>query len=92
VINIPSEFRYLVACFHQDSLEGAANEEQWIATAVDYLSEARKKAVRKFLDDVLSGGISDAELVIIWESANPDFLIPNEKELRVFLRLIRNQL
>jgi hypothetical protein len=92
VINIPSEFRYLVACFHQDSLEGAANEEQWIATAAEFLSGTKKQVVREFLEDVLAGDVSDAELRRIWESSDPDFLIPDEKELRGFLHLVRDKL
>jgi hypothetical protein len=92
VINIPSEFRYLVGCFHQDSLEGIASEQEWIAAAVEFLGETQKEVVRGFLDDVLSGDVSNADLRRIWESSDPDFLIPNEAELRQFLTLMRNNL
>lgn len=92
MIKSPPEFQYLVDCFHQDSLEGVADEQQWIATAVEFLSASQKQVTRKFLDDVLAGDISDAELRLIWESADPDFLIPDEKELRGFLRLVRDKL
>jgi fructose-1-phosphate kinase PfkB-like protein len=92
VINIPPEFRYLVACFHQDSLEGVVNEQQWIATAIEFLSKPQKQVVRGFLDDLLAGDVSNADLTRIWESSDPDFIIPNEVELRQFLTLVRGNL
>lgn len=90
-MEVPSEFRYLVDCFHQDSLEGVADEKEWIATTLEFLDEQQKSVVREFLNGALAPSVSESQLRRIWDSSDPDFQILDDGELRSFLQMIRDR-
>jgi len=91
-MNIPPEFRSLVRCFHQDSIPEPFSETRWIENQIAHVPEEKRQALRVFLDEVLGLEISGAELRKIWESGDPDFLFPDDGHLRLFLRMVREQL
>ena len=72
-MNVPEEFRQLCISFYPHSEERYATDSAWIAGTVAFFPERDKRVVRLFLDELLSGKFSDAELERIWNDTSPTF-------------------
>ena len=89
---IPTEFRDLVRCFHQESVPQPFLEEKWIENQLKLLPPAKKIILRNYLEEVLNRDLPGVELRRMWEAGDPDFLFPNDEHLRVFFRMVRERL
>ena len=89
---IPDEFLRLAQAFHQDSELGIANEQEWIATRLNYLDAAQRRVVKTFLTDLLMHCHDDAKLQRLWNKTGADFYIVGDQAGRYFLTLIRDSI
>jgi len=94
-IKAPPEFYRLARAFHEDSLEDAKDEREWIATALGFLDAPSRQVVKQFLTDLLRQNLSEADLQELWNSTEADYFIVghNDNEaMRHFLTTIRDQI
>jgi hypothetical protein len=91
-MSVPAEFRDLVRCFHQDSVPEPFSEAKWIENQLRLLPPVKRAVVRDYLADILRKELTGLELRRIWNAGDPDFLFPDDEHLRVFFRLIYEQL
>jgi hypothetical protein len=90
-MNIPEEFKYLATCFYQRSDQEYATTQEWArATVRDFLSAGQRKAVKRFLDELLSGSQTDDNLQQLWRSLDSDYRFNSGAAVRRFLGLIRD--
>jgi len=89
---IPDEFLRLAQAFHQDSELGIANEQEWIATRLNFLDSAQRRVVKTFLTELLMHCHDDAKLRQLWNNTDADFYIAGDQAGRHFLTLIRDSI
>lgn len=90
-MSVPRDIHQLITLFYPGSRDDAATEEEWIANVVRSFSEERKAGIRKYLDELLSGRYSDAEIARVWRSVSPSYDF-SEGGHRYFLTEIRKAL
>lgn len=91
-MKVPYEFDQLAKGFYPGSNAETETMEQWIESVVrNHRSEQRKTIIKKFLDELLSGNYSDAELHQIWSSTSPSYNF-SEGGHRVFLTEVRDMI
>jgi hypothetical protein len=95
---IPEVFKDLCRLFHQDVILIYSVPEQMIADSLEqmrdggHLNDERKRVLRQFLDELLSGRHTHAEILQIWEETPADIAFSKGERLLAFLRLIRDDL
>lgn len=72
-MTIPEEFRQLCHWFYQGSRDDFATYDEWFADALKNFDREGKQVIKRFIDQLLSGGYSDDQLRKIWRSAGPDY-------------------
>jgi hypothetical protein len=80
---IPHEFKDLCRHFHQDVTRIYSTPEQMIAAAVRSMNEEKKHVVQQFLDELLSGRHTSAEIKGVWRRAPADIHFPEAKGGRI---------
>ena len=90
-MDVPNEFHQLCISFYPHSHERYATEDEWIAGTVAFFRGEDKQALKKFLDELLSGRYSDAELERVWQSTSPTYGFRPGGH-RIFLTKIRGML
>src|SRR2546430_4609621 len=90
-MDIPKDFIQLCNIFYPGIFDEYSTEEECIADIVLGCSDKRKQVIKKFLDQLLSGRYSDAELARIWLSTNPSYDF-SEGGHRIFLTKIRDMI
>lgn len=91
-MRVPDEFKHLAHCFHQDSDLEASTAEEWIANALEFLRKPQQRVVKEFLTELLRGNPTGPELQEIWNGTGPDWGFGDDRELRVFLTMIRDMI
>jgi hypothetical protein len=89
-IIIPREFKDFCRQFHQDATRIYSTPEEMIAAALTSMNEGQKHVVRQFLDELLSGRYSSAEIKGVWNRALTDFYFPKAGGALAFLELVRD--
>jgi hypothetical protein len=95
---IPDVFKDLCRLFHQDVMLIYSAPEQMIASALEQmrvlgqLNDERKRVLRQFLDELLSGRHTPAEIQQIWRETPADITFSKGERLLAFLQLIRDDL
>jgi hypothetical protein len=88
-MQIPDEFYEFCLYLHQDSFDFYGREPQDLATgALRFVPKEKHAALRAFLDHLLTGNYSDAQLQEIYRSTDAD--IGFRSGLRYFLALVRD--
>jgi hypothetical protein len=91
-MNVPEDFHQLCGLFYPHSNEEYATEDEWIAGIVHRFLRGRdRKIVKAFLDELLSGQYTDAELERVWQSTSPTYGFRPGGH-RIFLTKIRDLL
>jgi hypothetical protein len=70
-MNIPEGFYQFSGLLYPGSLHEYDSEDEWIIAALRGRSAEDRKDIKRFLDDVLDGPYSDAELADIWNCTGP---------------------
>jgi hypothetical protein len=91
MMDIPEEIRQLFTLFYPGSRDEFATREQWIADVVESFRGERRQVIKSFLDDLLNGGCSDAEIAQVWRSVSPSYDFSNGGH-RAFLTEVRNMI
>jgi hypothetical protein len=89
-IAVPDEFKDFCRHFHQDVMLIHSTPDEMIASALRSLNEQQKHVIRRFLDELLSGRYSSAEIKGIWRKTPADIYFPKAQGLLEFLRLMRD--
>jgi hypothetical protein len=93
---IPDVFKDLCRLFHQDVILIYSTPEQMIADSLEQmrdggqLNDERKRVLQQFLDELLSGRHTHAEVQQIWEETQADITFSKGERLLGFLQLIRD--
>jgi hypothetical protein len=88
-MDVPEEFHRLCISFYPHSHERYASEDEWIAGTLAFFRGPEKQVLNKFLNELLSGRHSDAELERVWQDTYPTYGF-RPGGLRVFLTKIRD--
>jgi hypothetical protein len=62
-----------------------------IASAVSSMSDNKRKVVRDFLGDLLSGNYDSDTIQAVWNGTPTDFFVEDHEQLVSFLKLIQKQ-
>jgi hypothetical protein len=92
MVVIPREFKHFTRCFLQDSISEGDSEREWIAGALELIGAQERDVVKRFLIDLLSGNPDGDELQRVWASGSPNYVIPDNEELRLLLTMIRDMI
>ena len=88
-MQIPEAFYDFCLLLHQDSSDFYGREPQNLAAGpLRYMSKEQKLALRTFLNQLLIGNYSDAQLQEIYRRGDADISFPHG--LRYFLTLTRD--
>ena len=87
---IPDEFKEFCRHFHQDVMLMHSTSEQMIAAAVRSMTEVQKHVVQQFLDELLSGRRTSAEIKGVWRRTPADISFARARDVVTFLQLVRD--
>lgn len=82
------EFLKFASGFHQDLFDLQKPGEDVIDTVLQGLTKEEAQELRRFLSSLLESELSNTELVKIWNSSQADFLMPNDRNIRMLYRMI----
>ena len=88
-MEVTYDIRQLFTLFYPGSRDEFATREEWIAHVVGSFSAPRQAKIKIFLDELLSGPYSDAQIAEVWRSVSPSYDF-SEGGHRFFLTEIRN--
>jgi hypothetical protein len=88
-MEIPEDFRQLCQFFYPGIFDEYSTNDECIAAVVMPWSKEWKQAMTKFLDQLLGGRYSDAEIERVWLSTNPSYNF-SEGGHRIFLSEVRD--
>lgn len=95
-MDVPEEFRNLVgAGFYPGSNTelGDPTLEEWIDSVLQrFRNPAHRRAVKAFLDELLSGKYDDTMIQRVWDSLNPSYNFMPPRGTRIFLEMIRDRI
>lgn len=89
-MNIPEEVRHFGECFYQGSAEDVSSNQEWIDLALRIAGRQRAPVIKRFLDELLNGRHSTAEIRRIWDTVSPNYTIREDTDLVAFLAMIRD--
>ena len=88
-MEVTYDIRQLFTLFYPGSRDEFATRKEWIADVVGSFSAERQNNIKSFLDELLSGRYSDAEIAEVWRSVSPSYDFSDGGH-RWFLTEIRN--
>jgi len=91
MILVPLEFKEMCTRFQLASLSYHGSPEAMIASVLKRSGDQRKKVIKEFLSDLLSGKYDNEEISAIWNSAGSDFLFQSHEDLFLFLGMIQER-
>jgi hypothetical protein len=89
-ITIPDEFNDFCDHFNQDVMRIYSTPEQMIAAALTSLNEEQKHVLRLFLDELLSGRHTPAEIKGVWRRTPAALYFLKARGVVAFLQLVRD--
>ena len=94
-MDVPEDFQQLAKSFYPGSNTelGDPTLEEWIDSVLQHFREPeRRRFVRAFLDELLSGKYDDTEIQRVWDSLNPSYNFMPPRGTRIFLEMIRDRI
>ncbi|MGZ8390138.1 MAG: hypothetical protein ACXWVL_06015 [Rhodoplanes sp.] len=88
-MNIPEGFYQFSGFLYPGSLHEYDSQDEWIAANLGWLSAQDRMEIKRFLDGVLDGPYSDAELADIWNCTGPVYNF-RPGDHRLFFAMIRD--
>jgi hypothetical protein len=89
-MQVSDEFFRFCSGLHQDFLMYGPTPHDWINGALKFVQKERLPTLRNYLDELLAGSYSDAELQEIYRSTHTELRIWDDQEARPFLAMIRD--
>jgi hypothetical protein len=90
-MKIPYEFEQFVGCIYPEDDRESESLESLAAAALEHKVANERRVVLAFLNELLDGGHSDAELEHVWLKQSPRFSFSPGGH-RVFFEEIRRQI
>jgi hypothetical protein len=90
-MKIPYEFEQFVGCIYPEHPVGSESLESLAAAALELKVANERRVVLAFLNELLDGGHSDAELEYVWRKQSPRYSFSPGGH-RVFFEEIRRQI
>jgi hypothetical protein len=90
-MDTPRAFHKFSGFFYPRGYEEFASEDEWIAHNFNVLSAQERAILKQFLDELLSGPYSDADLADIWASTTPTYDFRRGGH-RVFFKKVRDMM
>jgi hypothetical protein len=90
-MKIPYEFEQFVRCIYPEHPVGSVSLESLAAEALELKVANERRVVLAFLNELLDGGHSDAELEYVWRKQSPRYGFSPGGH-RVFFEEIRRQI
>ncbi len=87
-MKIPNEFFKFCLCLHQDFLLNGPEPQDWIKGALECVQREHRPALSAFVNELLTGGYSDAELQQIYRSTDAELRIWDDRGVRPFLAMV----
>jgi len=84
------EFFQFCRGLHQDFMLYGPEPHDWIAGALDFVRKGRLPLLRAYIDGLLNGDFSDAELQRIYRSTETELAIWDDRGVREFLKMVRD--
>jgi len=88
-IQIPYEFEQFVKLFYPGSNDGVASHKEWIQGNLALRNPGWGDVIRRFLDELLSGRYTDADIEDVWRRQSPSYDF-SEGGHRFFLTEVRD--
>lgn len=89
-MNITEEFYDFCLYLHQDYTLYGPKPQDWIDGALRHMDKERRSALKDYLDGLLSGDYSDAQLQEIYRSTDTELRIWDDRGVRLFLEMVRD--
>jgi len=86
-MRVPDEFNQLCAGFHQDTFRMAGDDR--IKHALEFIDERQTRIVKQFLDKLLSGRYTAAEMKGVLRRSPAEIRFRNAKACHALLKRIR---
>lgn len=90
-IEVPYEFEQFVKFFYPGSNDGTSTHKEWIERNFAFENPGWGEVIRRFLDELLSGRYTDAEIEEVWRRQCPSYDF-SEGGHRFFLMEVRDLL
>ncbi|MBI2713634.1 MAG: hypothetical protein HYX37_04170 [Rhizobiales bacterium] len=84
----PKELKRFAIGFIQGSSADYSSAQQWIDAAIGQLNVTEKRALKKYLDDLLAGNPAEAMLQRIWNDTPADYYMTAHGSVRGFFKMI----
>ena len=91
-MKIPEAFHQLTGTFDPDLRDDVPEGEDLITYGLGLITARDRSDVKKFLNKILDGNLTDKELADIWLRASSRTAFHNEADYRVVLEKIRQKL
>jgi len=89
-MHVSDEFLIFCSGLHQDFDLYGPEPEDWIRGALGHVHRERHMVFRDYLNEILSGSYSDAQLSETYHNTSPELGFLDNKELRQFLGMARD--
>lgn len=86
------EFFDFCSGLHQDFELYGPRPEDWIDGALKFVKKGRLRALRDYVDELLNGRYSDAELQELYRSTPTELRIWEDRGVRQFLGMVRDRI
>ena len=84
------EFSQFCLGLHQDFMLYGPEPQDWINGALDFVEQGRWRALRGYVDRLLTGGYSDAQLQQLYRDTASELAIWDDRGVRPFLTMLRD--
>lgn len=90
---VPSdEFFDFCSGLHQDFERYGPEPEDWIDGALGFVEKGKLQALSDYIQGLLTGSYSNAQLQEIYRNTYTELRFGDDKELRLFLEMIRDRI
>jgi hypothetical protein len=89
-MRVPDEFNQMCAGFHQDT--HLMTRDEAIRHALGFLDERQTTVVKQFLDKLLSGRYTAAEMKGVWRRSPAEVRFRDAKAIHAFLKRLREMM
>jgi hypothetical protein len=89
-MQVSEEFSQFCSGLHQDLELYGPTPQDWVRGALDFVPRERWPALRAYLDQLLAGGYSDAQLQQVYRDTLSELAFWDDRDVRRFLTMARD--
>lgn len=91
-MKVPHEFEQFARGLYPGSADEYPTAEEWIAESLHAAKPRQRAILKRFLDELLDGEHTDAELQGVWDGTSPSYQFVEKNGARVFLTVVRGMI